>query len=362
MKAIQSVSTILLCLLHITVLKAQSLPVNIEANDCIDAIPICGNVSYSTTSQGSQGDDCDVTATNRGCIGGTSGTVDPYPSGSAEEIFCRYEYSPTWFYFNIQSGGTLEFLAGNSGYDLDFALYGPVMSEDLSTICTYVRSTPPIRCNFCSGAVGNATGIQGNGGNGPCPVKEANMTVNAGETYVLLLMQWVHPPSPIGFDLWFNGGTGSNSVTSTAIADCSILKVEFGEVNAVSKPEGVNLSWTTVMEDRTSHFEVMRAGEDHYFETIGVVSAKGQPAEYSFMDRNLPPGEYGYRLVEHDMTGNTMKSEIVTVRHAFELPERNLVRVTDIYGRVLDPENLPTGQVLIYQYDNGDSEKTVIME
>lgn len=315
--------------------------VNIEANDCLEAIPICSNESYSTTLPGTSGSVCDITVLNAGCIGNSS---DP----------CQTEYGSTFFYFQIDQPGNLEWLAFNSGYDNDWVLYGPFNTNSLTSICTQMATMPPIRCNWCA-VVGQPTGMVGNGGNGPCPPKSPNLAVQAGEVYLLVLMQWAFPPSPLGFDLVFNGGSGGNQVNSTATFDCSLLKVEYSSYYALSTPTGIKVQWKTLVEDGTSYFELLRADSSMVFETIYMTTAKGSNSTYTFLDK-VSAGKYYYKIIEHDVEGNTTKSEIFLSNHIYDT-ERRLIKIFDLLGNIVDVPVSNT--ILLYQYDDGTIVKRI---
>lgn len=317
------------------------------ANDCLEAIPICSNESYSTTEQGTSGSVCDITAANRGCIGSSS---DP----------CVYEYSSTFFYFSIATGGTLEWLASNSGFDLDWALYGPFNTSDLSTICVQMDNMAPIRCNWCT-VVGQPTGMVGNGGNGPCPPKSPNLNVLAGQTYLLALMQWSFPPSPIGFELIFNGGSGGNQANSTATFDCSILPAEFGEMYARNIGEGVQITWTTTMEQAIDHFSVLRWREGEERIEVASVASNGAPSKYTIFDE-LESGSYMYQIKTVEQDGSSGLSRILFANQENGIESPRLLRVSNAMSQVFDPMNLPNNQVLFFIYEGGEVEKIVFFQ
>lgn len=326
------------------------------ANDCIKAIPICSNETYNTGTTVNQGSNCDITSTNRGCIGGTTGTSDPYSTGSPQEIFCRYEYSPTFFYFEIQTNGVLEFMAGNSGADLDFALYGPCTGTGLSDYCNYLRSNPPVRCNFNS-SPGGGTGMINSGGGGPTSPISANLNVSSGQVYILLIQQWGFPPSPVGFDLLFNEGTGANDANSTCTFDCTILPIQLSEFIGWSTFEGIKLKWTSEIETATNNFVILKSEDSYNFEKIKTLSTNGYPSTYNFIDNDVEYNKnYFYQVVTYSQDGSIDYSEIISVTNTKLESNRKLLKMCDIFGKEVDENK---SGIIIYIFDNGDVVKVL---
>jgi hypothetical protein len=78
----------------------------------------------------------------------------------------------------------------------------------------------------------------------------------------------------------------------------------------------VNLTWTTATETNNQGFEIERASTSPLqdWQKIGFVKSAGtttQPQAYSFIDKNLSPGEYQYRLKIIDNDGTIEYSKIV---------------------------------------------------
>lgn len=323
------------------------------ANDCADAIPICSNETYNAGSTVNQGDDCDVNTTNRGCI-----TGDPYPTGSPQEIFCRHEYSPAFLYFKIETSGTLEFLAYNSGTDLDWMLYGPCIGSDLTAYCSYMRSNAPIRCNFAA-APGQATGCTGTGAG---QTREPSVNVTTGDVYILLIQQWGFPPSTLGFDLYFNGGSGGNRATTTATFDCGILPVEFGDFYGRNIGSDIKIKWTTTLEQAINEFVLIRFDENGNKNEIARFPANGLPSSYEYTDKNLRRGHYMYQIKTIEQDGSENFSKIVTVQQNFGIDNPELIKICNVLGQELDKNNLPKNEVLIFIYQGGISKKVTFIQ
>ena len=95
------------------------------------------------------------------------------------------------------------------------------------------------------------------------------------------------------------------------------LPVEFIAFNAVTEGSSVNLSWTTATEINNHGFEVQRKiTEDTEWITRGFVKGEGTSTEkhnYSFVEQNVPEGNYAYRLKQVDYSGIFSYSDIIEV-------------------------------------------------
>ena len=95
------------------------------------------------------------------------------------------------------------------------------------------------------------------------------------------------------------------------------LPVDFIAFNAVTEGSSVNLSWTTATEINNHGFEVQRKiTEDTEWITRGFVKGEGTSTEkhnYSFVEQNVPEGNYAYRLKQVDYSGIFSYSDIIEV-------------------------------------------------
>lgn len=147
-------------------------------SDCVSAIPVCGNSSFSYTPSGPGLIDEDL----QGCL-------------SSDE-----NYS-VWYSFTIATSGTLTFTIDPAVFadDYDFGVYGP------NQTCGALG--PPIRCNY-SGADGptglTLTETNPNGGTGTGFAQWSSaMNVLAGETYYLVIDNFLSTTN--GFSLTWGG-------------------------------------------------------------------------------------------------------------------------------------------------------------
>lgn len=146
-------------------------------SDCVSAIPVCGNSSFSFTPTGSGS----VTEDLQGCLVGD-------------------EHYSVWYSFTIATSGTLTFTIDPAVFadDYDFAVYGPNLT------CGTLGA--PIRCNF-SGADGpTGLSLTATDPNGAGTQWSSYMDVVAGQTYYLVIDNYLSTSN--GFSLnW--GGTAT---------------------------------------------------------------------------------------------------------------------------------------------------------
>jgi Concanavalin A-like lectin/glucanases superfamily/Secretion system C-terminal sorting domain len=119
------------------------------------------------------------------------------------------------------------------------------------------------------------------------------------------------------------GVTGTSSSVTYAIGmGTSTLPVELTSFTAAPKGSLVNLSWNTATEVNNAGFEVQRKfvgglrAIDHAWHVLGFVEGAGTsnaPKEYAYVDRNLQPGTYEYRLRQIDRDGKSEYSSTVEV-------------------------------------------------
>ena len=94
------------------------------------------------------------------------------------------------------------------------------------------------------------------------------------------------------------------------------LPVEFIAFNAFTEGSSVNLSWTTATEINNHGFEVQRKIKGLEWITRGFVKGEGTSTEkhnYSFVEQNVPEGNYAYRLKQVDYSGIFSYSDIIEV-------------------------------------------------
>jgi hypothetical protein len=93
--------------------------------------------------------------------------------------------------------------------------------------------------------------------------------------------------------------------------------VEFVSFTSVNKENGIELIWNTSTETNNRGFEVQRLevrNQGSEWEKIGFTKGNGTTTlnhNYSYIDENLAPGKYLYRLKQIDFSGSFEYSNIV---------------------------------------------------
>jgi hypothetical protein len=107
------------------------------------------------------------------------------------------------------------------------------------------------------------------------------------------------------------GTQGNFSVISLSYDDP--VPVELTSFSASASGNNVVLNWVTATETNNSGFEVERLTNGNW-KRLGFVSGNGTVTEtsvYNFVDKNLLPGTYSYRLKQIDFDGAQSYSQIV---------------------------------------------------
>ncbi|HEY4207688.1 MAG TPA: T9SS type A sorting domain-containing protein [Puia sp.] len=97
-----------------------------------------------------------------------------------------------------------------------------------------------------------------------------------------------------------------------------ILPITLVNFDAVVSNGAVNLTWTTMMESNSDHFDIERsANGGAKWEVVGKVSAKGNsslPTNYSFTDADPGAGTFEYRVHGYDLDSRPTLSVIKVIR------------------------------------------------
>jgi len=94
-----------------------------------------------------------------------------------------------------------------------------------------------------------------------------------------------------------------------------IIPVELTSFTSSVSDNDVTLNWTTATETNNQGFDVER-NSGNGFEKVGYVAGFGTTTEqhsYSFVDDNVSPGSYTYRLKQVDFNGTFEYSEVIQV-------------------------------------------------
>ena len=321
-------------------------PPPLAPEDCLGAVTICSNVSFSNNTTNT-GNFADINAANAGCL-------DPI------------ENQGTWYIFSPSAGGNLGFTIAPLGPDdYDWAVWGPFPpGTTLPGICPPLG--PPIRCAASSGpATFASTGSYATGmghaiysppqfastavsygipaTTNICPLVPPQycgwvpgMQVVAGQVYLMYISNW--SLSSIGFSLnW--------TLQNGASLDCTVLPIELISFEAFAMNDDVKLEWATASEVDNDRFEIERSLDGDHFEWIGSVPGAGNSNGthyYSQLDSDPHIGINYYRLRQLDFNGDHTYSPVRSVMMPGIPGEVQLVpnpgsEVVDILAGFADP-------------------------
>ena len=111
-----------------------------------------------------------------------------------------------------------------------------------------------------------------------------------------------------------------------------VVPVELTSFLASVSGNDVRLSWSTESEINNSGFEINRSENIDNWEIISFISGYGtctEPKNYNFIDEDLKPSKYNYRIKQIDFDGTFKYSDIVEV---------NISTVTRFYFRTKLPK------------------------
>ncbi len=243
--------------------------------------------------------------------GGTSATF----SGNVT-VFTAYE--------GPDSGYCGQNYNGANGYLIDQWLISPVVNVHIGdTLSFYYRSVNASTTNYDDSIY---VRLAPNGGN-----TIPDFTTNLGRYKVPLSTwtNWRHVftiNGNIRFAIQYyitNGGVNGSYSDYWGLDLVQVLggpnvPVELTSFTASSISGNVELNWTTATEKNNKGFEVERKVNRDYI-TVGFVSGNGTTTEvknYNFIDKNLMPGKYFYRLKQVDFDGTYEYSKAIEVEVA----------------------------------------------
>ncbi|WP_343748098.1 hypothetical protein [Fluviicola sp.] len=326
--------------------------------DCEAASLLCSNGSQTANSGGSGVQE--LTTANRGCL--------------------STEHQSSWYYLNVQTGGTLTMTISpsNSGDDYDFAIWGPFTAANAGANCP--PTTAPIRCSW-SAVTGNTgmmipyTGQSSSFGcgflglfsctglitstNNPADVSEgsggdswvSNLTTTANQVYILLVDNFNNSGQP--YTMSFGG---------TSVLGCTpvVLPVELTAFSSKKTSKGNLLNWTTQTEQRSNYFTIDWTTDpaSGNWQEVAHVAAQGFSQEiynYNALHANPSPTAVNYyRLTSTDLDGTSKvyDSYIVSVNNAQEAK-----KVEKMYNLMGQEVNDSWQGVVIYYYSDGTTEK-----
>lgn len=239
---------------------------------------------------------------------------------------------PIWYYMRISQAGNLAlFLQQNSlanntgtGYDIDFAMWGPFSS--LSNGCTQILNDNlhPIQCSFSSSATENiGIGLQGGYNDG----RSTPPSALEGEFYILLLTNYRELPGFITFSQ--TSGTGQ--------ADCSIvpLSVRLESFNVYYEKGANHIDWKTIHEHDVAYYKIEKS-EDGFmwykFQDIDLIPESTESEKsYSIKDFNYKNVWNYYRLIEIRTDGSQETIVEKTIDNRIE--NKEVFKIINVMGQ-----------------------------
>lgn len=309
-------------------------------NDCETAAQLCSDASLPGNSSGYGTQE--LTGSNRGCLAGN-------------------EHQSSWYYLNIQTGGTLSMRINPAGSDdYDFAIWGPFTSTTANANCPPISG--PTRCSFAVAGGNYNTGL----GNGAADFSEgtggnrwvAPLVVLPGEVYILCVDNY--SVSSTGYDIDFSWNASNQSTASLGCTPV-VLPVELSAFEGKFS-SGVNtLSWSTEAELDNDYFVVEWTTDpsSDKWEKVETINGAGDSEthrDYSLNVYNYTRNTINYyRLKQVDMNGQVrIYPYIVSIDN--RLKDQKLIKIVNLLGQEVSESEKG---LVIYVYDDGSTEKRV---
>jgi gliding motility-associated-like protein len=231
---------IIYCFVFLFVFSQFSLSQTNTASDCVDAVNICTNATFSINPSGA-GSVLELAGN-----GISNPTTNP-GSGNAGCLLAG-ELNSTWMVINIASTGNLEFSFGtdNSTGCLDWIMW-PYSASSCNDIIN--NNLAPIRCNWngaCEGFTGVATPLPPGGA---ASNFEPALAVNAGEQYLICLSNYSSQTTNLPLDFF---GTADVSCTSVLIITVNDATICPGDSTTLTASGAVNYTWSPGGQTGTS--------------------------------------------------------------------------------------------------------------
>lgn len=199
--------------------------------------------------------------------------------------------NPSWYYLQIATAGNIS-IDITAGSDIDFEIWGPFASLP-AAVGSCNSYGVPLDCSYSGSAI-----------------EQANVAgVTVGQIYVLLVTNYANTVQ----NITLNTAGGNTATTNCAIVTLSAI---FGDVNALETDNGALLSWTTLSEQNTDHFDVMHSTNGNDWVKIGSQIAALNSSElknYSFLDARLSKGNNYYKIVQYDLDNAMNESKTVSL-------------------------------------------------
>lgn len=159
------------------------------------------------------------------------------------------------------------------------------------------------------------------------------------------------------------------SVSLFSVQSISPLPIELGNFQGRQAVDGIQLNWTTLVEENNAYMGVERSSDGIDFEQITTLEGHGtsfSPKHYQVLDRHPIVGINYYRLKQVDFDGRktyhriisvpwgaslpspkiypTLANEVLQVSWASPVPNRSQVEVFDMAGRLVKKAKIGDGK------------------
>ncbi|HEX7358558.1 MAG TPA: T9SS type A sorting domain-containing protein, partial [Ignavibacteriaceae bacterium] len=265
-----------------------------------------------------------------------------YDGTAGTDIFM---YSPPLYHWNMgdelnitgvvtQYNGMTEIVVSDSTGWVLMSTGNPTPDPIVITLAQFKANS-----ELYEGSLVGFIGLTKVGGNWPASGSSANLSLSDGVDTVVFRIDsdtdidgspeptW--PVDVIGIGSQFDNSVPYNGgyqvfprFYASDFLPAGSLPVELTSFSANVNNSNVNLNWSTATETNNSGFQIERSIVGGSYQVIGFVAGYGTTTEtknYSFVDQNVPAGNYTYRLKQVDFNGtfeysNTIEVEVIGLK------------------------------------------------
>ncbi len=249
--------------------------------------------------------------------------VNVYPSaGTFYRLSVLYEGNGTWKGYGDQGQAIIQYYTSANGIDWTgvatdlLSLYTPSLwqpwESGAGAISPYVfKVNSTYVMTYSAGLTNNDQGIgiaySGNGVNFTKSSTNPIFSIGDGITWRTDRTYNGYIMSDGGlWRMYFQGKNATTGVYAVGMATSGVpLPVELVALSAKADLMNADLHWSTSTETNNFGFEIQRRQTANW-EKIGFVKGAGtssSPRDYSYIDQNLSPGKYSYRIKQIDRNG-----------------------------------------------------------
>jgi gliding motility-associated-like protein len=201
-----------------------------QNDDCIDAIPICSNPSFTFNANSGPGNVIDFTT--------SSNVSNPQTNPNPPNMGCLLsgELKPQWLILTVGNAGSLEFVFGAaSSANPQAGFYDWAMWPYTPSSCSQIfnNTLPPIRCNWngtSSGGTGMASAANIPAGGDPSNY-EAPLTVNACQQFIICISNFSGVNTLVSFQSLGTASLSCNPNCNPSYAVCPGATIAVSPVN-----------------------------------------------------------------------------------------------------------------------------------